>query len=200
MTINTDLFTLASWMAGDFSNWDQAIENPPFFAHIRVCIRPIPSPPSTDGIWLYLEQAYDYMLTSPYRSAVLNLVEIGDSVTPIQIQNYRLKDSAKYYGGAREPEKLRSLTLAEMDKLEGCNMLVHRHDQGVFKGIVEPGKKCCVFRNGKNSYLASEFEVTEYTYSSLDRGYDPETEERIWGSVAGAFDFRKKVSFATEVK
>ena len=37
-----NLTTLGRWMAADFSNQAQAIENPPFFAHIRVCMRPLP--------------------------------------------------------------------------------------------------------------------------------------------------------------
>ena len=42
MSNSTDVKALAKLMAGDFSNEAQAIENPPFFAHIRVCMRPLP--------------------------------------------------------------------------------------------------------------------------------------------------------------
>jgi hypothetical protein len=52
-----------------------------------------------------------------------------------------------------------------------------------------------VVRNGKETYLASEFEISEHHFSSLDRGYDPDTDERIWGSIAGAFEFKKKAQF-----
>ncbi|MGL4502877.1 MAG: CpcT/CpeT family chromophore lyase, partial [Planktothrix sp.] len=43
MTHSTDILKLAKLMAADFSNQAQAFENPPFFAHIRVCIRPLPT-------------------------------------------------------------------------------------------------------------------------------------------------------------
>jgi hypothetical protein len=210
LIINEQIFTLASWLAGDFSNWEQAIENPPFFAHIRVCIRPIPSI-SVNGIWLYLEQAYDYMLNNPYRSAVLQLIETRIETSteakaeanhgqfPIAIVNYKLKDANAYFGAARDPQKLNTLTFDQLDRLCGCDMRVQAKSDR-FLGQVESGKKCAVFRNGKNTYLASEFEVTEHTYSSLDRGNDPETDERVWGSIAGAFEFSKKVSFAAEVR
>jgi hypothetical protein len=197
LSASEQIFTLASWMAGDFSNWDQAIANPPFFAHIRVCIRPIPQPVTDTGIWLYLEQAYDYDLNTPYRSAVLQLVS-SNTEFPIAIVNYKLKDANAYFGAARDPQKL-NISLEHLEPLPGCNMQVWLTEHS-FKGQVEPGKKCCVFRNGKNTYLASEFEVTEQTYFSLDRGNDPETDDRIWGSVAGAFEFAKKASFASEVK
>ena len=41
MTHSTDIVTLARWMAADFSNQAQVFENPAFFAHIRVCMRPL---------------------------------------------------------------------------------------------------------------------------------------------------------------
>ncbi|HEY9859191.1 MAG TPA: chromophore lyase CpcT/CpeT, partial [Candidatus Obscuribacterales bacterium] len=74
MTHSTDIATLARWMAADFSNQQQAFENPPFFAHIRVCMRPLPQS-LLDGVSLFVEQAYDYMLNDPYRLRVLKLIE-----------------------------------------------------------------------------------------------------------------------------
>ncbi|MBW3586704.1 MAG: chromophore lyase CpcT/CpeT, partial [Cyanobacteria bacterium 0813] len=53
MSHSTDIVTLARWMAADFSNQAQAFENPPFFAHIRVCMRPLPVE-VLDGLSLYL--------------------------------------------------------------------------------------------------------------------------------------------------
>lgn len=195
--MSNSIRTLATWLAGDFSNWDQAIENPPFFAHIRVCIRPLAAL-AEEGIWLYLEQAYDYMLQNPYRTAVLRLLPSTSPDYQIRIVNYKLKQPADFFGAARDRTKLASLTLAHLDDLPGCDMQV-KYELGKFLGRVEPGKGCYVFRNGKNTYLSSEFEVTEHTYSSLDRGNDPETDERVWGSIAGAFEFKKTTSYADEV-
>ncbi|CAN1212618.1 chromophore lyase CpcT/CpeT [Tumidithrix helvetica PCC 7403] len=199
-TTPADVFTLASWLAGDFSNWEQAIENPPFFAHIRVCIRPLPVIPSTEppeGVWLYSEQSYDFELNHPYRTAILNIVSRGDH---LEIVNYKLKEAEKYFGASRQPDRLQELTPEQLDKLCGCTMLVHRTENNTFKGAIEPGKQCCVVRKGKSTYLVNEFEVGEHFFSSLDRGHDPETDERVWGSVAGPFEFTKKTSFATEVR
>jgi len=36
--------------------------------------------------------------------------------------------------------------------------------------------------------------------SSLDRGRDLETDEHLWGSIAGPFHFLRRVSFAAEVQ
>jgi len=64
---------------------------------------------------------------------------------------------------------------------------------------VEPGKGCKVFRKGQDSYLVSEVEVWDGEMFSLDRGYDPNTDEQLWGSYAGPFQFKKQTSFADEV-
>ena len=196
MTNLEDVYTLAQWLAGDHSNWEQAIDNPPFFAHIRVGIRALPNPISDEGIWLFLEQAYDFELNYPYRTAVLHLIYRHDRIEMI---NYRLKNAETFFGASRDRHKLNALTLEAIDKLEGCTQWVDRADSLTFKGAVEPGKKCCIHRKGVDTYLSIEFEVTETTYSSLDRGYDVITDERVWGSIAGAFQFVKKVSFGDEI-
>ena len=75
MTHATDISTLVRWMAGDFSNQAQALDNPPFFAHIRVCMRPLPKG-FLPGACLFLEQAYDFALSQPYRLRVLEFLAL----------------------------------------------------------------------------------------------------------------------------
>jgi hypothetical protein len=196
MTNHADVYTLAQWLAGDHSNWEQAIANPPFFAHIRVGIRALPKPVNEDGVWLFLEQAYDYELNHPYRTAILNVVYQNDRIEMI---NYRLKNAETFFGASRDRDRLMSIDAEAIVRLDGCTQWVERTDAHTFKGGVEPGKKCCINRKGVDTYLSIEFEVTENTYSSLDRGYDVVTDERVWGSIAGAFEFTKKVSFGNEI-
>ncbi|MFO0545515.1 MAG: chromophore lyase CpcT/CpeT [Pseudanabaena sp.] len=197
MTTNpSDVYTLAQWLAGDHSNWEQAIDNPPFFAHIRVGIRALPNPITDDGVWLFLEQAYDYEINHPYRTAVLHLIFQNDRIEMI---NYRLKNAETFFGASRDLDRLKVLDIDAIEQLQGCTQWVDRADHQTFKGAVEPGKKCCINRKGVDTYLAIEFEVTENTYSSLDRGYDIVTDERVWGSIAGAFQFVKKTSFSNEI-
>ncbi|WP_413200084.1 chromophore lyase CpcT/CpeT [Nostoc piscinale] len=195
MTSSTDIATLAKWMAADFSNQAQAFENPPFYAHIRVCMRPLPLD-LLSGVSFFVEQAYDYLLNDPYRLRVLKLLNVGDR---IQIENYTVKQEEKFYGASRDLERLKSLTANDLEKLSGCNMIVEWTGNS-FKGYVEPGKGCIVFRKGQKTYLDSEFEIDDEKFISLDRGRDLETDEHIWGSVAGPFYFVRWASFADEVK
>ena len=195
MTHSTDIVTLARWLAADFSNQAQAFENPPFYAHIRVCMRPLPLE-VLSGVSLFVEQAYDYAIKDPYRVRVLKLVTAGDH---IQIENYIVKQEENFYGASRDLERLKTLSSNDLEKLPGCNMIVEWTGNS-FKGKVEPGKGCIVLRKGHRTYLDSEFEISEEKFISLDRGRDLATDEHIWGSVAGPFYFVRWASFADEVR
>jgi CpeT/CpcT family (DUF1001) len=192
--ISSRVTQLARWMAADFSNQAQAWENPPFFAHIRVAMRPLPRE-LLNGVSLFLEQAYDIALQEPYRMRVLKLVP-RDGL--IEIENYVIADEAEFYGAAREPAQLQKLTADRLQKIEGCSHLVEWQDNGFF-GYVQPGKCCIVHRNNQKTYLASTFEINADRFSSLDRGCDLETDDRVWGSIAGPFEFVRTMSFANEV-
>ncbi|MEO1377240.1 MAG: chromophore lyase CpcT/CpeT [Cyanobacteria bacterium J06635_10] len=190
----SDLTTLARWMAGDFSNKKQCFEKPKDYAHIHVFFRPLAFN-FFDAIGFYSEQVYDYDLWSPYRQGIHKLVDKGDH---IYIENYSLKDSFLYAGAARELEILQTITPECIERRYNCSMVFHR-EQDMFRGSVEPGNQCLISKRGCQTYLKSEVEITESTWSSLDRGMDIETHEQVWGSTHGALKFEKIASFASEV-
>jgi CpeT/CpcT family (DUF1001) len=195
MTHATNIPTLVRWMAADFSNQEQAFENPPFFAHIRVCIRPLPTE-LLSGVSLFLEQAYDFMLNRPYRLRVLKFLESEGRIT---IEHYQVKEEEQFYGAARDLTLLSKLTAEQLTKMLGCSMVVDWTGQS-FRGQVEPGKGCLVTRNGQTTYLDNEFEISEQGLISYDRGRDLDTGEMVWGSIAGPFTFVRWQSFADEVQ
>ena len=194
MTHSTDIATLARWMAADFSNQQQAFDNPPLYAHIRVCMRPLPTS-VLDGVALYLEQAYDFSLQQPYRARVLKLLTVNHR---IEIENYTIKDVESLYGAARDRDKLSEVTRDRLEFMPCCNMHVEWTGHS-FKGQVEPGKACMVERNGKVTYLDSVFEIDGEKFQSWDRGRDPATDKHLWGALAGPFYFTRRASFADEV-
>lgn len=203
MTHATDIATLARWMAADFSNQQQAFDNPPLYAHIRVCMRPLPTS-LLGGISLFLEQAYDFLLNQPYRLRVLKFVVVDESLgdgsgSRIKVENYKVQDETLFYGASRDLQRLQSLKTAQLEKLPGCTFNVTWTGHS-YKAVIEPGKACMVVRDGKETYLDSSFEVDEHNLISHDRGFDPETNEHIWGSIAGPFSFVRRTSFADEIK
>jgi CpeT protein len=189
-----NLTTLAQWMAGEFSNYQQAQSNPSLYAHIHIFFRPLPFE-FFSGIGFYSEQAYDYDLWRPYRQGVHRLVDRG---TDIYIENYSLKDAMLYAGAARELSILRTISPDCLERRYHCSM-VFKRDGDRFIGSVEPGNLCLIQRHGCQTYLISEVEVTQNTWMSLDRGMDINTHEQIWGSEYGALQFAKSQSFANEL-
>jgi hypothetical protein len=195
MTHATDIVTLARWMAADFSNQAQAFENPPFFAHIRVCMRPLP-PGFLPGVSLFLEQAYDFELHHPYRLRILELTVVGGQ---IRLKNYTVNPDTPLFGASRNLAQLQTLQADHLTHMPGCDMLVSWTGQS-FYGQVEPGKGCLVTRKGRASYLDNSFDISPERLISHDRGRDPDTDEHLWGSIAGPFEFVRTTSFAEEVE
>ncbi|NEN91734.1 MAG: chorismate-binding protein [Okeania sp. SIO3H1] len=193
-TTSNNIITLASWMAGGFSNQKQASTNPVLYAHIHVYFRPLPYQ-FFSGIGFYSEQVYDYDLWSPYRQGVHKLIDKGDH---IYIENYRLKDPILYAGAARELDILHTITPENIERRYHCSM-VFKRDGEKFLGSVEPGNKCLINKRGCETYLVSEVELTEQTWESLDIGKDIKKHKQVWGSKAGKLKFEKKISFADEL-
>jgi CpeT protein len=189
-----NLITLASWMAGGFSNYKQAAANPVQYAHIHVFFRPLPFA-FFSGLGFYSEQVYDYDLWSPYRQGMHRLVDQGDH---IYIENYALQDPIRYAGAARELAILQTITPACLERRYHCSMIFKR-DGDRFLGSVEPGNQCLINRDGCQTYLISDVEITETTWNSLDQGMDIHTHQRIWGSEFGALRFEKSQTFAPEI-
>ena len=194
MTHSKDIKTLVNWMAADFSNQAQAYENPPFFASIRVCMRPLPDE-LLGGPSLFLEQAYDFMLQNPYRVRVWKFNIVDDR---IELENYKVQEQEQFFGASRDREKLQKLTPDLIEKMPGCDMNVDWMGNH-FQGKIKPGKACIVERKGKVTYLDNSFEIDPEKLISYDRGRDPETDELVWGSIAGPFEFTPVERFGDEL-
>ena len=191
---SNDLITLAQWMAGDFSNYQQSFDNPKQFAHIRIFFRPLPFE-FFNAIGFYSEQVYDHDLWTPYRQGVHRLIDQGDQ---IYIENYSLEDPIQYAGAARELSILKTIKPDSLQRRYNCSMIFKR-DGEMFRGSVEPGNLCLIEKRGCSTYLVSDVEITETTWSSLDKGLDVNTHQQVWGSAFGSLHFEKRQSFATEL-
>lgn len=190
---NNLLINLARVMAGDFSNAKQSQADPKNYAHIRVFFRPLPWG-FFSAIGFYSEQTYDYDLWTPYRQGIHRLVPLGDCV---YIENYSLEDGMVYAGAGHNREILETITPESIARRHNCSMIFHQ-EGNLFRGTVE-GKECKIVRNGIETYLISEVEITDSTWIGWDRGISIETGEQIWGSAIGPLKFEKRLSFADEL-
>ena len=53
-------------------------------------------------------------------------------------------------------------------------------------------------RKDRTTYLVSEFTLNAAGMETIDRGYDPDTHEHLWGSIAGAFRFVRTHDWSEE--
>ncbi len=187
------LITLAKWIAGEFSNKQQAFDDPKLFAHIHVFFRPLPWD-FFSGIGFYSEQVYDYNLWTPYRQGVHRFVEQENQV---YVENYSLKDPMVYAGSGHNRSILETIKPDIIDRRYNCSM-VFRQKEGKFYGEVE-GNQCLIKKGDNVTYLVSEVELTDKTFISWDRGIDINTNEQKWGSDHGALKFEKITDFADEL-
>lgn len=187
------LINLARVMAGDFSNAKQSQADPKNYAHIRVFFRPLPWE-FFGAIGFYSEQTYDYDLWTPYRQGIHRLVDRGDC---IYIENYSLQDSMIYAGAGHNRDILKTISPESITRRHNCSMVFHQEGK-LFRGAVE-GSKCLINRNGIETYLISEVEITDNTWIGWDRGMNVETGEQVWGSAIGPLKFEKRLSFADEL-
>ncbi len=191
---NQDVMTMVQWMAGYFTNQTQAFDRPREFAQIRLWQRPLPWE-LFSGYAIYVEQANELAPTEPYRRVVLHYQPQGSTIF---VANYLVQDDGYFKGAAQEPERLQALTQAHLAPMTGCGMIFERFDD-YFRGVVEPGKLCRFEKRGHQTYLNSISEVRADSFMSLDRGFDLESNEQIWGSFAGPFKFVKVACLAHQV-
>ncbi|MEB3163014.1 MAG: chromophore lyase CpcT/CpeT [Prochlorothrix sp.] len=200
MNHHPDLIQFAQWLAGTFSNGEQVAANPGRYGQIELIFRPLPQ--GFGGcLGFYGEQAYAYAVERPYRQVVHRLLW-RDGVG-IEVENYRLPAAAEYVGAGLAPDRLRSLDFSTLIHKQDCSMVFRRETGAAgdrFVGQLQKPKGCLVPWQGRETYLVSEAVLTEHTWTSRDRGFDPQTHQQIWGSDLGALEFTKGQSFAPEIR
>ena len=120
----------------------------------------------SDETTFYVTQKYVYE-SEPYRDTVIKVFELNDKIL---VKNYKNDEDLTYLNGCD--------TLFDWDgtKFHGLNMC----------------NECFVEKGGKNTYLSTEAFLGNNYYNVVDKGFDPETNEQVWGSYHGMFQFDRK--------
>ena len=184
------ILEFAQTLAGIYDNFAQSQQNPKDFARINIIFRPLPWG-IFDGPGFYSEQHYDYAPWSPYRQGVHKLIAHKENSNTFIMENFGYAEPMRLAGAGRNPELLASLKKENLKARCGCAMHFKTKKDREYIGSVEPGKKCMIPRDGQLTYLVSEVEVTQESWTSRDRGYDPDTNKQIWGSEHGQLIFKK---------
>ncbi|MFL0776797.1 MAG: chromophore lyase CpcT/CpeT [Prochlorococcus sp.] len=181
------LLHFAKILAGHYSNFAQAQENPKDFSHINIYFRPLPWQ-VLQGPGFYSEQSHDHDPWRPYRQGLHRLIA---SENMFVMENYGLTEPERVAGGGFREELLKRIGFDEQLHRSGCNMHFKEVTPGHYRGEVEPGNQCLIPRDGKMTYLISEVEVNAHTWISRDRGFDPSNDEQCWGSEHGLLRFKR---------
>lgn len=180
-------------LCGEYSNQQQAFDNPPLFAHIFLRYRPLVHLPSGSVL---LEQTYAVDPAHPYRLRMIRAEEQSPGV--IKLWNHSFREPERFSKAVVDDDCRQSIRTDDLICLDHCHYQVSEQQDG-YHGALEPGCRCVVRRDGRDTLLVSTFHLQGDALKTLDRGHDPETDERCWGSIAGEFQFRRLSSWASEV-
>lgn len=193
LMITTAVRNFLTLLCGEYSNQQQAFDNPPLYAHILLRYRPLEhlQPGS-----ILLEQTYAVAQGTPYRLRMIRAEEQKSGV--IKLWNHTFRDPKKFAAATFDPLMRREIQDSDLACLDECHYQVKWEENG-YHGALEPGCRCVVRRDGKDTLLVSHFHLQGDELTTLDRGHDPISNEHCWGSVAGPFRFRRTEQWSSDI-
>ena len=198
MNFPTQLTTLASYLAGEFSNQAQAIEQPAWYVSLRLWIRPVPIF-SEDSITLFAEQANILKLDQPYRPRILRLRQRES----IEVEFYMLEDLATARGAGQQKDLLKQITLDNIKFLPNCTLKVATQQLGngtyCFETTPVTEEPCSVTYQDTTFQVFLGFKATANELQTYDKGIDPATGKGTWGALMGAYSFTKLRDFSSDL-
>ncbi|AFY74512.1 CpeT/CpcT family (DUF1001) [Synechococcus sp. PCC 7502] len=192
--MGNQLLTLAQYMAGEFSNREQAIAEPVWYVNLRLWQIPLPQS-LLDGIAFFAEQANIINLDQPYRQRIINLRETDGN---IQADYYALIEPSAWRGAATRPEQLQQLSINDLIPLPDCTLKV-KYEQETFKAELPINAKCCFTYQGETRQVSLGFAASKSEFLSYDKGIDMNTGAGIWGAITGAYRFTKLRDLSSEL-
>ncbi|MGL5940221.1 MAG: chromophore lyase CpcT/CpeT [Waterburya sp.] len=198
MTFSPQLTTLATYLAGEFSNKQQALEQPAWYVNLRLWIRPVPIF-TTDSITLFAEQANILKLDQPYRPRILRLRQ----KETIEIEFYMFQDLATAQGAGQKPELISQITPETITFLPNCTLEVTTktlpNGQYCFTTTPATEQPCSVSYQGTTFQVFLGLEATADELQIYDKGIDPETGKGTWGALMGGYRLTKLQDFSSEL-
>ncbi|MDX2254927.1 MAG: chromophore lyase CpcT/CpeT [Pseudanabaenaceae cyanobacterium bins.39] len=197
MKISRQLLQLATWMAGEFSNREQSLEQPNWFVNLVWWQRPIAFE-VLGSIALFAEQANALILDRPYRQRILQFQDSQESDGKIRVQYWGFQEPAVWSGAGRDRDRLMQITINDIEPLTGCLLDVSLVGDR-YKATMPKDAKCCFQYLNETRQVVLGFEVTEQEFWSGDRGVDPDTGAGIWGAMMDFYKFHRVKDYSHEI-
>lgn len=198
MSFSPPLIALANYLAGEFDNQQQAIEQPAWYVHLKLWIRPVPIF-QEDSITLFAEQANILKLNQPYRPRILRLRQRET----IEVEFYMFEDLATAQGAGQNPDLIQNITPDKIKFLPNCSLRVATQELGMGKYSFETtpisDKPCSITYQGTTFQVFLGFKAREDELLTYDKGIDPNTGKGTWGALMGAYQFAKRQDFSGEL-
>ncbi|MGF1590567.1 MAG: chromophore lyase CpcT/CpeT [Pleurocapsa sp.] len=196
--ISLQLTTLATYLAGEFSNQQQALQQPAWYVNLRLWIRPVPI--FTDNsITLFAEQANVIKIDQPYRPRILRLRQ----KETLEVEFYMFEDLATARGAGHNKALIRQITPEKIKFLPDCTLKVASKQlndgQYCFETTPKTPKPCKVTYQGTTFQVFLGFKATADELQTYDKGIDPETGQGTWGALMGAYCFSKLQDFSGDL-
>ena len=140
-------------LCGEFSNQQQALDNPPFFAHIFIRYRPIEhlQPGS-----ILIDQSYAIDPKNPYRLRVIKAEKLESGI--IKLWNHTFRDPRRFTEATFNRIRRQESNESDLICLEQCHYQGTERDDG-YHGELEEGCRCIVHRDGRDTILVSSFHL-----------------------------------------
>ena len=198
MNFSPQIIALANYLAGEFNNKPQAIEQPAWYVHLKLWIRPVPIFTS-DSITLFAEQANILNLDQPYRPRILRLRQRET----IEVEFYMFEDLATAKGAGKNKELITQITPDKIKFLPNCTLKVATQELGAGKYCFETtpltDEPCTVTYQGTSFQVFLGFKATADELLTYDKGIDPNTGKGTWGALMGAYQFSKSQDFSKDI-
>ena len=179
---DTELHSLVMLVTGNFSNEEQA-KNDPSFAHLNLINILIWE--DQPGYWVYSE-LFDKNSDNIYGQRILHYERV-DSSTFVST-SYRLLNSKDYLGGWKDKRIFSKLTLDSLEIREGCQVYFEKNTSTIYSG--KTNKNSCTSSIDYIEYITSNFVISKDKISIWNRGYD-KAGKQVWGKIKGPYKYKR---------
>ncbi|WP_395053328.1 chromophore lyase CpcT/CpeT [Flavobacterium sp.] len=173
---------LLTIMKGNYSSEKHSKRDTTYF---NISLRMVPIW-KEKGNYLYVEQAMFSKQDKPYRVRIYKVSQINENEFISEI--HTIKNEKDWIGKWKTPEAFDNLSENEIDKKEGCGVVLKRIGKNNFSGST--GNKTCPSELRGASYASSIVTVTPNSIVSWDQGYD-KNDKQVWGAEKGGYEFLK---------
>jgi CpeT/CpcT family (DUF1001) len=196
-----ELKTLAQYLAGEFSNQEQALSQPAWYVNLRLWLRPV-NIFGDESITLFAEQANIVNINQPYRPRILRLKYSDNQPNNLIVEHYKFKEINQVKGGGSNRDILEKITLNHLEFLPNCTLKVETQkseNTANFKVLPISENPCSFSYENKEYQVKLGFEVNEKQLLTYDKGIDKNTGKAIWGALMGPYIYQKITDFSSEI-